>query len=633
VRDRTTRLVRNPLTWFAYVAVIAMVSNPTLARAADVSNKPTAIPERRGTELGFAVFQQHCVSCHGNPAFERAPSPAALRSMSPERIYTALTTGIMKSVGDTLDEADRRRVAESLAGQLLGSSQAGDASTMPNRCANNPPLHDSGKSDWNGWGNGSENTRFQSAAASGLTPESVPHLQLKWAFGFPGGTSAYGQPTVFAGRVFVGSDIGYVYSLDAGSGCVYWSYRTQAGVRNAMTVGKIKAAGRVRHAVFFGDLKATTYAIDAHSGQEIWQTRVEENFATRVTAAPALHAGRLYVPISAWEGFQARVLDYPCCTAVGSVSALDAGSGKLIWKQYTIAERPHPTHKNSRGVQQWAPAGVPVWNTPTVDPKRSVIYVGTGDASTYPAPATSDAILALDMKTGRPRWSRQIYPNDSFIVGCGGAGLTENCPKVVGPDWDVPMSPMLKTLASGRTVLVFGTKPGDVQALDPDQQGELAWHMNVVGPSATDEALSAKGAKNQGPVWGGALDDNLAYFGLNAGGVAAVRLTDGQRVWYTPLNSGAEKKVTHSAAATVIPGVVFVGGSDGRLWALSSGDGQPLWSFDTARTFDTVNRVPAHGGSIIAPGPTAAGGMLFVGSGYGVVAESPGNVLLAFGVP
>jgi polyvinyl alcohol dehydrogenase (cytochrome) len=633
VRDRTTRLVRNPLTWFAYVAVIAMVSNPTLARAADVSNKPTAIPERRGTELGFAVFQQHCVSCHGNPAFERAPSPAALRSMSPERIYTALTTGIMKSVGDTLDEADRRRVAESLAGQLLGSSQAGDASTMPNRCANNPPLHDSGKSDWNGWGNGSENTRFQSAAASGLTPESVPHLQLKWAFGFPGGTSAYGQPTVFAGRVFVGSDIGYVYSLDAGSGCVYWSYRTQAGVRNAMTVGKIKAAGRVRYAVFFGDLKATTYAIDAHSGQEIWQTRVEENFATRVTAAPALHAGRLYVPISAWEGFQARVLDYPCCTAVGSVSALDAGSGKLIWKQYTIAERPHPTHKNSRGVQQWAPAGVPVWNTPTVDPKRSVIYVGTGDASTYPAPATSDAILALDMKTGRPRWSRQIYPNDSFIVGCGGAGLTENCPKVVGPDWDVPMSPMLKTLASGRTVLVFGTKPGDVQALDPDQQGELAWHMNVVGPSATDEALSAKGAKNQGPVWGGALDDNLAYFGLNAGGVAAVRLTDGQRVWYTPLNSGAEKKVTHSAAATVIPGVVFVGGSDGRLWALSSGDGQPLWSFDTARTFDTVNRVPAHGGSIIAPGPTVAGGMLFVGSGYGVVAESPGNVLLAFGVP
>jgi polyvinyl alcohol dehydrogenase (cytochrome) len=552
--------------------------------------------------------------------------------MSPERIYTALTTGVMKSVGDTLDEADRRRVAESLAGQLLGSSQAGDAATMPNRCASNPPLHDTQGSDWNGWGNGTDNTRFQSAAAAGLTPASVPRLKLKWAFGFPGGTSAYGQPTLFAGRVFVGSDIGYVYSLDARSGCVYWSYRPQAGVRNAMTVGKIEIQGRARYAIFFGDLKATAYAIDAHSGAEIWKTRVEENFATRITAAPALHAGRLYVPVSAWEGFQARIPDYPCCTAVGSVSALQASSGKLIWKQYTIAEKPHPTHKNSRGIQQWAPAGVPVWNTPTVDPRRGVIYVGTGDASTYPAPATSDAILALDMKTGRPRWSRQIYPNDSFIVGCGGAGLTENCPKVVGPDWDIPMSPMLKTLARGRTILVFGTKPGDIQALDPDKQGEPAWRMNVVGPSATDEALRAKGRKNQGPVWGGALDDDLAYFGLNAGGVAAVRLTDGQRVWYTPLSSTTERKVTHSAAATVIPGVVFVGGSDGRLWALSSSDGQPLWSFDTARTFDTVNRVPAHGGSIIAAGATVAGGMLFVGSGYGVVAESPGNVLLAFSV-
>jgi polyvinyl alcohol dehydrogenase (cytochrome) len=582
--------------------------------------------------MGFAVFQQHCVSCHGNPAYERAPSPATLRSMSPERIYSALTAGTMKSVGDTLSEADRRRVAESLAGQLLGSAQAGDAATMPNRCTSNPPLHHAAGASWNGWGNGLENNRFQAAKAAGLSPESVPRLRLKWAFGFVGGTSAYAQPTVFAGRVFVGSDTGYVYSLDAASGCVYWSYRTQAGVRNAMTIGRIATRGQVRRAVFFGDLKSTAYAIDAHSGMEIWKTRVDDNFATRVTAAPALYKNRLYVPISAWEGFQARVLDYPCCTAVGSVSALDARSGKLLWKTYTIVERPHPTRKNSRGIQLWAPAGVPVWNTPTVDSRRHVIYVGTGDASTYPAPATSDAIVALNMSTGKLSWSRQIYPNDSFIVGCRGSGLTENCPQVVGPDWDIPMSPMLKSLNSHAALIVFGTKPGDIQALDPDRQGEPVWRMNVVADSATQDALRTGGTANRGPVWGGALDDRYAYFGLNAGGVAAVRLSDGQRAWYTPLNSTAEKRVTHSAAATVIPGVLFVGGSDGRLWALSSRDGQSLWSFDTAQTFETLNKVPAHGGSIIAPGPTVADGMLFVGSGYGVVSESPGNVLLAFSV-
>ena len=630
MRDRTAHTLRAALTCVLIllgVPVTAATTAPASPTPAAAAN--AAAPERRSTEFGFATFQQHCVSCHGNPAFERAPSPAALRAMSPERIYTALTTGIMKAVGDTLSEEDRRRVSESLAGQFLGSAQTGDAKSMPNRCARNPPLNDTA-ADWNGWGNGPGNNRFQSAAAAGLSADSVPRLKLKWAFGFPGGTSAYAQPTVFAGRIFVGSDTGYIYSLDAATGCIYWSYRTQAGVRNAMTIGPLRTSAGARYAVFFGDLKASVYAIDAHSGAEIWRTHVEEHFATRVTAAPALYRGRLYVPVSAWEGFQARVLDYPCCTAVGSVSALDAASGKLLWKTYAIAERPHPTRKNSRGIQQWAPAGAPIWNTPTIDAKRRVVYVGTGDASTYPAPDTSDAVLALDMRTGKVRWSRQIYRDDAFIVGCAGSGFTDNCPKVVGPDWDIPMSPMLKTLA-GRTMIVFGTKPGEIQALDVDRRGELIWRRDVISDAPLKEA-ARPGTGNRGPLWGGALDEDHAYFGLSAGGVASVRLTDGQRTWYTPLNSTPAKRVTHSAAATVIPGVVFVAGSDGRLWALATNDSHVLWSVETARTFTTVNAVAAHGGSIAAPGATVAGGMLFIGSGYGVVSQTPGNVLLAFGI-
>ncbi len=349
---------------------------------------------------------------------------------------------------------------------------------MPNHCRANPPLHLSPGSDWNGWGNGVANNRFQPAAAAGLTAATVPNLKLKWAFGFPGGTSAFAQPAVVGGRVFVGTDIGYVYSLDAATGCIYWSFRPDAGVRTAMTVGPITTHGKHRYAVFFGDLKANAYAIDAQTGAAIWKTHVEKNYATRVTAAPALYQGRLYVPISAWEGFQARVLDFPCCTATGSVSELDANTGRIIWKTYSIAQRPRPTHKNSRGVQQWAPAGVPIWNTPTVDPAHHAVYVGTGDASTYPAPPTTDAILALDLRTGKRLWSHQVYPGDSFIVGCAGAGRTENCPKVVGPDWDVPMSPMLKHLADGRTLIIFATKPGDVLALDVSRRGATVWHID-----------------------------------------------------------------------------------------------------------------------------------------------------------
>jgi polyvinyl alcohol dehydrogenase (cytochrome) len=604
-------------------AVIGLLIATLASHATSAAD--SSAPERRGTELGFAVFQQHCVSCHGNPAFERAPSPAALRSMSPERIYTALTTGIMKSVGDTLNDADRRRVAESLAGQFLGSAKAGDSASMPNRCTANPPLHDVPGSDWNGWGNDAANTRFQSAAAAGLDAATVPNLKLKWAFGFPGGTSAFGQPAVVGGRVFVGSDIGYVYSLDAATGCVYWSHRTEAGVRTAMTLGRISVQGKSRYAVFFGDLKANAYAIDAQTGAAIWKTHIEKNFATRVTAAPALYQGRLYVPISAWEGFQARVLDYPCCTATGSVSALDANTGRIIWKTYTIAEHPKPTHKNSRGVQQWAPAGVPVWNTPTVDPLHHAVYVGTGDASTYPAPPSTDAILALDMKSGKRLWTHQVYEGDSFIVGCAGAGKTENCPEVVGPDWDVPMSPMLKRLEDGRTLIIFETKPGDILALDVGQRGATVWHVDRQVPGQS-------GNTNRGALWGGALDDRNVYLPGGPAGIAAFGIGDGQRRWLARPGVTENPKVQYSAAVTAIPGVLFACASDGGLWALSSDDGHPLWSYQTAHPYTTVNAVPAHGGSISSAGATVAGSMLFVGSGYGVVMDTPGNVLLAFGV-
>jgi polyvinyl alcohol dehydrogenase (cytochrome) len=610
---------------FAYVVIGTLVTHA-------VSAADSSAPERRGTELGFAVFQQHCVSCHGNPAIERAPSPATLRTMSPERIYTALTTGIMKQVGDTLNETDRRRVAESLAGQFLGSAAAGDAATMPNRCAANPPLQDVTEHAWNGWGNGLANNRFQSAAAAGLTPATVPNLKLKWAFGFPGGTSAFGQPTVVAGRVFVGSDIGYVYSLDAATGCVYWSYRTDAGVRNAMTVGPIRRSGKTRYAVYFGDLKANAYAIDAQTGAGIWKTHVEKHFATRVTAAPALYKGRLFVPISAWEGFQARVLDYPCCTAVGSVSALDANTGQRIWKTYSIAQRPRPTHKNSQGVQQWAPAGLPIWNTPTIDPGRHAVYVGTGDASTYPAPATTDAILALDLNTGKRLWSHQIYKGDSFIVGCAGAGKTENCPKELGPDWDVPMSPMLTRVPDGRSLIVFAMKTGDVLALDADRKGEVAWRDDHQRGNSAPRSATGAAMRNRGPMWGAAIDDHFAYVPCTGTGIAAISLADGKNQWCVPLDTATDPKVGYSAAVTVIPGVLFAGGTDGNVWALSTDDGHTLWKYQTATAFKTVNAVPAHGGSIVSAGATIAGGMLFVGSGYGVVSETPGNVLLAFSV-
>jgi polyvinyl alcohol dehydrogenase (cytochrome) len=602
---------------FAIVLIaLAALYNP----AAGQSTAPRPV----GTETGFAVFQQRCMGCHGNPNVERAPSPAAIREMPPERIYDALTLGLMKAHGETLSDLDKRMVALFMSGRPLGSIAQGDAKNMPNRCSGNPPLPDpSARPAWNGWGVDLANTRFQSAGAAGITADQVPKLKLKWAFGYPTGVSAFGQPTVVSGRVFVGTDIGYVYSLDAASGCVYWSFQTKGSVRNAIVIGPFK--GRV--AAYFGDAHAKVYALDAQNGELLWTNKVDDHFTARISAAPTFHKGRLYVPVSSSEEFSGSTLDYPCCTFRGSVVALDAGSGAQIWKTYTIAEAPKPTKKNSKGVQLYAPAGASVWNSPTIDETRRTVYFGTGDSETEPAAKTSDAIMALDMDSGKVLWVYQTHEGDAFMGGCSGAAKTENCPSENGPDLDIGNSPILKTLTNGRRALVAGTKDGDVFALDPDRKGALLWKTSVAEKTATRGF--APGRLN-GIVWGGAADDRNVYYGLSGGGIAAVKLENGERVWITKFDTGGAR-VSNAAAASAIFGAVFVGGTDGKLHAVSSGDGRPVWEFDADREFETVNRVAARGGAMGAPGPTVAGGMLFVGAGYGVLGGGhPGNVLLAF---
>ncbi len=582
-----------------------------------------------GTESGFAVFQTRCMGCHGNPKVERAPTPETIRQMAPERIYEALTTGVMKSQGDSLTEDQRRMTATFMGGRPLGSATQGDAKTMPNMCASNPPLAaPSSGPAWNGWGVDATNGRFQTAQGAGLAPDQVSKLKLKWAFAFPTGLSAYGQPSVVSGRVFVGTDTGYIYSLDAKTGCVYWSFQTKAAVRNAVSVGAVKGKGATKYGVFFGDFRANIYGLDAQTGQQLWTNKVDDHFVARITAAPTYYEGRLYVPVSSSEEFQAANLDYPCCTSRGSVVALDASTGEKIWKTYVV-DQPKPTRLNSKGIQQYAPAGGSVWNSPTVDAKRNAVYFGTGDAETEPAPATTDAIMAVDMKTGKMLWHYQAQANDAFLGGCNGAAKTDNCPGENGPDLDIGNSPILRTLSGGKRILVAATKDGNVIALDPDKNGAVEWKTNVAPVDTTAKGPNAFFARLGGIVWGGASDGQNLYYGLSRGGMVALQLSTGERLWYTPLAKGGGR-VNNSAATSAIPGVAFVGGSDGVLHALSTKDGAIIWEYETAHPYETVNKVPGKGGAISSAGPTIAGGMLFVGSGYAVSGSNSGNVLLAF---
>jgi len=610
---------------------------------------------------GVAQYFNNCASCHeSRDATHQAPITAILKQMTPEHVLDVLTTGSMRSNAAALSDQDKRLIAEWVGGRKIDTESVGAIEKMPNVCSSHPPVRETTALSWNGWGADLHNTRYQTAAAAGLTPAQVSRLQLKWTFGFPGATALYAQ-TVYDGRLYVTSNAGYIYSLDADSGCVHWSFRAQAAVRSSFTIGRLSRTN-ARLAVFFGDIRGTAYALDASTGAVIWKTLTDPHPLARITGTPALYDGRLYVPVTSLEEPEAGQANYACCTFRGLVAALDAATGKEVWKTYTIPEAAKVVGRNSLDKDMLAPAGAGVWVTPTIDAKRRALYVATGNAFSG-APATANAVMAFNLDTGKVLWTMQALASDVWHNGCaqnvpgrgargrggapqaapaagaragGGArgaapgrGGTsyppENCPpqEILGPDWDFGAPPALARMSDGREILVAPEKQGLIWAINPDN-GQVIWKQDV--------AREIDGGRGE-TLFGGAVDGERAYFGLTSSGHVALDLKTGEEVWWVPVipPAGRQNQRGVVGAVTLIPGVLLSGARDGMVRAVSSRTGQLLWEFDTAREFTTVNGVAGKGGSGASGGPVVANGMVFIGSGYpGFQGGQPGNVLLAF---
>lgn len=567
---------------------------------------------------GAALFNSKCAACHRNDNNMRAPEPASLKEMSRRSILTALQTGTMKWEARTLSTPQKIAVAN-----YLGKSEEAITARISDSCTRDvDPRPDAPV--WAGWGVNPQNTRFQPASAAQLTRQQVKQLKLKWAFGFRGAAATYSQPTSYGGKLFVGSEDGTVYALDAAKGCIWWTFRAADTVKTAISIGNDG------HTAFFGDTSGYIYAVDADEGSQIWRARPESHPASRITGSPLLVGNRLYVPVSSGEEGASADPRYPCCTFRGSVVALDTETGKQIWKAYTIDEPVRPTRKSPQGVQYFGPAGAAVWSSPTADVKRGILYVATGNDYSYPPSDSSDAVIAIDMNTGRKLWQRQFTQNDMWNSGCV-APQKDNCPQPRGDDYDFGAPPMLKALSNGRHILLLSQKSGIVYALDADHGGRLLWKTRI-----------AQGGPLGGIEWGGAIDGGDAFYPisdydfdhpLRGGGLFALDLRTGKKVWFAPPPKPSCVAVdgcspAQMAPPTAIPGVVFVGSLDGHLRAYDARNGQVLWDFNTARKFPTTNGVQAHGGSLNGAGPTVVGGMVFVNSGYTNAMD--GNVLLAF---
>ena len=458
-------------------------------------------------------------------------------------------------------------------------------------------------------------------------------LDPKWGEGYD---AAVVEKLRVAGAVFVGSHDGTVFALDQETGCVRWTYHASAEVRTGIAISPWTAGdAQARPALYFGDLLGNVYGVEAFTGRELWRMRADTHPNATITGSPSLHDGRLYVPVSSLEVTPALDPKFECCKFRGSVVAYDAASGEKLWQTYTIETPAAVTGKNRSGTDMYGPSGAPIWNSPAIDAKRGQLYVGTGENYSSPATLTSDAIFAIDLKSGKVKWSYQATPNDAWNTSCD-SPTPDNCPKEDGPDFDFGAATMLASLSDGRDLVLGGQKSGMVTALDP-ANGKLVWNAKV-----------GRGGIQGGIHFGMAAEGDILYVPISDGedgrtypekrqpGLYALDLKTGQYAWKSPAVDVCKgRKFCEpgiSAAITAVPGLVLAGGMDGMLRVHDGATGKVLWENDTTAEVTATSGARAHGGSIGgAAGPVVSNGRLFVNSGYGIYGHMPGNVLLVFG--
>ena len=591
------------------------------------------VPAPDQSNPGAALYTQRCAQCHDHPV-DRIPARAFLGIVkTPEQVVTALTSGVMQPMAAGLTPDQIKSLAVFVTGKAPGATH--DPDPDANRCASAAGPIALGPKDWNGWGHDWGNARFQ--AKPGLKAADISRLKVKWVFAYPGNV-ADGQPVVAGDMLFIANRAGKVFALNAKTGCTYWSYTAEGGIHAGISVGLLPGGKSVAYVV---TENGWLHALDSRTGGMVWTTRVEDHPATRLTGSPTLYDGRLYVPLSSLEEVSLFNPNYACCTFRGGIAAVDAATGKIIWKTHTIEQEAKQIGVNAAGTKLFGPAGVSIFSALTIDPNRKAIYAGTGNSYTQDSIDVANAVIAFDMDTGARRWVTQALPDDDI---CPKAQKPEDCAHV-GPDFDFAAPPVLRKLPNGKEILVAISKADEVFGFDPDQSGKLVRREKL-----------GKGSRTAG-VWGLATDATQMYVGsadvrpqpgVTVGGLTALDFVTGKTIWHVPAppavcawgdapsplamaNGAVNCSPAQPGALAVIPGAVFSGSIDGHMRAFSTKDGAKLWDFDTGQRFKAVNAATATGGSLNNGVEAIANGILYVNSGAAGV-HQPGNALIAFSV-
>ncbi|MEZ5937306.1 MAG: PQQ-binding-like beta-propeller repeat protein [Hyphomonadaceae bacterium] len=585
---------------------------------------------------GKAVYDKACAMCHNNPGQTRAATLEGLRAMSPETIRMALAPeGKMAAMAAALSQNE---VTE-LVGWLTADQKAAPASWEDTiMCAADKRSVSTAGFVSQGFGVDAKLTRNLSAKQAGLKKSQLANLEVAWAIGVPrsAGTGA--------GAAFIGDTAfinlgGRLTALDAAEGCIKWKHEIQS--RNTPTIADING----KKALVFAAGGANIVAVDAVTGEEMWKgDGLPSNGIGAVRGGVVVHRDKVIVPISASGVAAAGNPKFECCVGHGAVIALSAKDGSRLWEYNTMKDAEYTGQVSSTGVKQRGPSGAPIWSIPTIDAKRNRVIVTTGENTSYPGTDTSDAVIALDLDTGKVAWQFQAMESDVWNMACGPSTEKSgpNCPwhfdeNAPGRDFDFGAGAIITKGKGGKDVVLAGQKSGHVWALDADT-GEVVWSDRI-----------GEGSPLGGVHWGIATDgkrlivpiaDSIPMGPKPVPGVYAYDIKTGKQVWSYEakpdcdgergkLISACAAKYGFSAAPTVVDGAVLAATLDGKLFAFDSKTGKVLNEIDLAGPRPTINGVEGKGGSIEAHGLAVGDGVILINSGYGLFGQTPGNLLIA----
>lgn len=462
---------------------------------------------------------------------------------------------------------------------------------------------------------------------STINPRNVSRLSPMWVFTTAASVSA--TPTVAGDQVYFPDWAGNIYAVNRYTGAKLWSETVPDYTGITGDISRVSLA--VYHdELIFGDNQSSLgthdgaflIAVNRFTGELLWKTEIDTQPAAVVTGSAVIDRGVVYQGISSNEESLAANPSYACCTFRGSVVAVNAATGQIVWKTYDMPDNHGATDLYSGGA---------IWQEPVIDPAHNVLYIGTGNNYNVPGsvlacqaadPASStcaepddyfDTALGLDLRTGAVLWSRRLYGYDAWTVACVVPGAKVNCPSPSGPDYDLG--------GSGGNLLPglvgFGQKSGMYWGLNP-MNGAILWGTPV-GPGGTLGGIE----------WGTATDGKRIYVAIGNSSKKSYRLTNGQTItWgsWSALDPATGKILWQTADPTpntldtgsvsVANGVVFAGSYSGHMYALDAATGNILWSF-------------ASGGSVI-DGPSIVDNVVYWGAGYARLGGTGSNKVYAF---